>query len=192
MPAIRIRSSSRRGRCSTATARGASSTSGWRAPASTTPGGPTRSRRSSASATSTTSGSRAPGRRRSRTGATGTTAIRHDLDGHGVAAEAVDGAIGALEPEAERAAALVARLGPRAEDGARSWPARGSARTRSKRRSDRRCGVSGLSCRVQALSFLFACITHIPLIATALLKPTFQPLDPLARTQGTRPADDLT
>lgn len=37
--------------------------------------------------------------------------IRHDLSGEGVAAEVLAEAIGALEPEAERAAALVERLG---------------------------------------------------------------------------------
>jgi len=37
--------------------------------------------------------------------------IRHDLAEHGVAPEAVAEAIGALVPEAERAAALVERLG---------------------------------------------------------------------------------
>jgi regulatory protein len=45
--------------------------------------------------------------------------IRHDLAGHGVAAEAVAGAIEALVPEAERAAALVARLGSSPKTGAR-------------------------------------------------------------------------
>jgi regulatory protein len=37
--------------------------------------------------------------------------IRHDLAGHGVRPEAIAEAIGALVPEAERAAALVERLG---------------------------------------------------------------------------------
>jgi regulatory protein len=45
--------------------------------------------------------------------------IRHDLAGHGVAAEVVAGAIGALVPEAERAAALVERLGNTPRIGAR-------------------------------------------------------------------------
>ena len=45
--------------------------------------------------------------------------IRHDLTGHGVAAEVVAGAIGALAPEAERAAALVERLGSTPKTGAR-------------------------------------------------------------------------
>jgi regulatory protein len=44
--------------------------------------------------------------------------IRHDLGRHGVAAEAVATAIGALVPEAERAAALVERLGRSAKTGA--------------------------------------------------------------------------
>lgn len=41
----------------------------------------------------------------------GDEAIRHDLDGRGVDAEAVAEAIGRLEPELERARALVVRLG---------------------------------------------------------------------------------
>ncbi len=41
----------------------------------------------------------------------GDEAIRHDLDGRGIDAEAVGEAIGRLEPELERARALVARLG---------------------------------------------------------------------------------
>jgi SOS response regulatory protein OraA/RecX len=45
--------------------------------------------------------------------------IRHDLGEHGVAPEAVAAAIGALVPEAERAAALVERLGRSAKTGAR-------------------------------------------------------------------------
>src|SRR2546425_10578545 len=45
--------------------------------------------------------------------------IRHDLAGHGVAAEAVAGAIEALLPEAVRAAALVERLGSTPKTGAR-------------------------------------------------------------------------
>ena len=45
--------------------------------------------------------------------------IRHDLAGHGVAAEAVAAAIAALVPEAERAAALVERLGNTPKTGAR-------------------------------------------------------------------------
>ena len=45
--------------------------------------------------------------------------IRHDLAGHGVAAEVVATAIGALVPEAERAAALVERLGSTSKTGAR-------------------------------------------------------------------------
>jgi regulatory protein len=44
--------------------------------------------------------------------------IRHDLAEHGVAAEAVAEAIEALRPEAERAAALVARLGRTLKTGA--------------------------------------------------------------------------
>jgi regulatory protein len=44
--------------------------------------------------------------------------IRHDLAGHGVPAEAVARAIGALLPEAERAAALVERLGSTPKTGA--------------------------------------------------------------------------
>jgi SOS response regulatory protein OraA/RecX len=65
-----------------------------------------------------TNGSQAPGRRRSRDGATDAW-IRHDLAGHGVAAEVVAEAIGALVPEAERAAALVERLGSTPKTGAR-------------------------------------------------------------------------
>jgi SOS response regulatory protein OraA/RecX len=38
-------------------------------------------------------------------------AIRLDLKGHQAGAEAIEAALGALEPEAERAAALVERLG---------------------------------------------------------------------------------
>lgn len=38
--------------------------------------------------------------------------IRHDLARHGVDGEAADAAITALEPERERAAAAIARLGP--------------------------------------------------------------------------------
>jgi SOS response regulatory protein OraA/RecX len=45
--------------------------------------------------------------------------IRHDLAGHGVSAEAIAGAIAALLPEAERAAALVERLGNTPKTGAR-------------------------------------------------------------------------
>jgi regulatory protein len=45
--------------------------------------------------------------------------IRHDLAGHGVAVEAVATAIEALVPEAERAAALVERLGRTPKTGAR-------------------------------------------------------------------------
>jgi regulatory protein len=45
--------------------------------------------------------------------------IRHDLGEHGVAPEAVAAAIGALVAEAERAAALVERLGRSARTGAR-------------------------------------------------------------------------
>jgi regulatory protein len=44
--------------------------------------------------------------------------IRHDLAGHGVGAEAVAEAIAALEPEAERASALVERLGRTPKTGA--------------------------------------------------------------------------
>ena len=44
--------------------------------------------------------------------------IRHDLAEHGVAPEAIAEAIGALEPEAERAAALVERLGSSPKTGA--------------------------------------------------------------------------
>jgi len=44
--------------------------------------------------------------------------IRHDLGEHGVGAEAAAEAIGALAPEAERAAALVARLGRTPKTGA--------------------------------------------------------------------------
>jgi regulatory protein len=44
--------------------------------------------------------------------------IRHDLGEHGVAAEAVAEAIGALVPVAERAAALVERLGRSPKTGA--------------------------------------------------------------------------
>lgn len=44
--------------------------------------------------------------------------IRHDLAEHGVAAGAVGEAIGALVPEAERAAALVERLGRTPKTGA--------------------------------------------------------------------------
>ena len=45
--------------------------------------------------------------------------IRHDLAEHGVAADADAEAIGALVPEAERAAALVERLGNTPKTGAR-------------------------------------------------------------------------
>lgn len=45
--------------------------------------------------------------------------IRHDLAEHGVAPEAVAEAIGALAPEAERAAALVEQLGRTPKTGAR-------------------------------------------------------------------------
>jgi regulatory protein len=45
--------------------------------------------------------------------------IRLDLADHGVAAEAVVAAIAALEPEADRAAALVERLGRSTKTGAR-------------------------------------------------------------------------
>ena len=45
--------------------------------------------------------------------------IRHDLAGHGVSAEAIAGAIAALVPEAERASALVERLGNTPKTGAR-------------------------------------------------------------------------
>jgi SOS response regulatory protein OraA/RecX len=38
--------------------------------------------------------------------------IRHDLGRHGVEAETAEAAIAALEPERERAAAVIARLGP--------------------------------------------------------------------------------
>jgi regulatory protein len=41
----------------------------------------------------------------------GDEAIRHDLEGHGIDAEAVVRAIGGLEPEVERARAVVERLG---------------------------------------------------------------------------------
>lgn len=41
----------------------------------------------------------------------GDEAIRHDLEGHGIDAEGVAEAIGGLEPEPERARALVGRLG---------------------------------------------------------------------------------
>jgi regulatory protein len=41
----------------------------------------------------------------------GDAAIRFDLEGSGAAAEAVEAALAALEPEARRAAAVVARLG---------------------------------------------------------------------------------
>ena len=51
--------------------------------------------------------------------------IRHDLAEHGVAPEAVAEAIAALVPEAERAAALVERLGSTRKP-ALSWPERGS------------------------------------------------------------------
>jgi len=44
--------------------------------------------------------------------------IRHDLGEHGVAAEAVAEAIGALVPESERAAAVVERLGCTPKTGA--------------------------------------------------------------------------
>jgi regulatory protein len=44
--------------------------------------------------------------------------IRHDLGEHGVAAEAIAEAIGALVPEADRAAALVERLGRTPKTGA--------------------------------------------------------------------------
>jgi len=44
--------------------------------------------------------------------------IRHDLAGHDVAVEAVTEAIAALVPEAERAAALVERLGSTPKTGA--------------------------------------------------------------------------
>ena len=44
--------------------------------------------------------------------------IRHDLGKHGVPVEAVTEAIGALAPEAERAAALVERLGRSPKTGA--------------------------------------------------------------------------
>jgi regulatory protein len=44
--------------------------------------------------------------------------IRHDLAGHGVAAESIAEAIEALVPEAERAAALVERLGSTPKTGA--------------------------------------------------------------------------
>jgi SOS response regulatory protein OraA/RecX len=44
--------------------------------------------------------------------------IRHDLQEHGVDAEAIAEAIGALVPEAERAAGLVARLGSTPKTGA--------------------------------------------------------------------------
>jgi regulatory protein len=42
----------------------------------------------------------------------GDALIRHDLEGRGVAAEHVDAALAALEPERERAARIVARRGP--------------------------------------------------------------------------------
>jgi regulatory protein len=45
--------------------------------------------------------------------------IRHDLAEHGVAPEAVAEAIGALVPEAERAAALVEQFGRTSKTGAR-------------------------------------------------------------------------
>jgi regulatory protein len=38
--------------------------------------------------------------------------IRHDLGRHGVEAETAEAALAALEPERERAAAVIARLGP--------------------------------------------------------------------------------
>jgi regulatory protein len=44
--------------------------------------------------------------------------IRHDLGEHGVAAEAIAEAIGVLVPEADRAAALVERLGRTPKTGA--------------------------------------------------------------------------
>ncbi|HVC88471.1 MAG TPA: regulatory protein RecX [Gaiellaceae bacterium] len=48
----------------------------------------------------------------------GDAAIRHDLTGHGVDSGAVHGAVAGLEPEADRARALVARLGRSAKTGA--------------------------------------------------------------------------
>jgi len=45
--------------------------------------------------------------------------IRHDLAGHGVEPETVAAALAALEPEAQRAAALVGLLGRTAKTGAR-------------------------------------------------------------------------
>jgi regulatory protein len=56
----------------------------------------------------------------------GDASIRADLAAHGVAAELVETAIGALEPEAERARALVARHGVSART-ARRLAARGFA-----------------------------------------------------------------
>ena len=113
-----IQSSSRRSRCAGATIRAGRSTSGSARPASTTTARAEAIETSSGSGTSTTGGSPAPGPSALAARGFGDAGIRFDLEAHGVDGEAVGEAVAALPPEAERAGALVARLGRTAKTGA--------------------------------------------------------------------------
>ncbi len=119
-------------------------------------------------------------RRRLPGGATATRRSASILQGRGVEPEAVEGAVAALVPEAERAVELADRLGRTAEDrgaaaaqGVRRRRARGGVRIRD-------CGTRPLSCRVVDIQIIFACTTHIPLLdltarLTRTLKPSLNP-----------------
>ena len=101
----------RSGRCASVTARPRSSRRGWSSAGSARRSGRRRSRRSSGSATSTTSAS--PGTRAEQLAerGSGDALIRDDLERRGLAADVVELALGALEPERERAARIAERRG---------------------------------------------------------------------------------
>ena len=100
--------------------------------ASARPSGSRRSRRSSGSATWTTSASPATRAEQLAERGSGDALIRDDLERRGVAAELVERALDALEPERERAARIAARARRRAARPRATWPRAGSARTRSR------------------------------------------------------------
>ena len=79
----------------------------------------------------------------------GDALIRHDLEGRGIAVEEIEAALGALEPERERAARIVVRPRQERQDGA----VPGLAGLRRRRAGGGRCARGLRRDRIEELSF---------------------------------------
>ncbi len=159
-----IRSRSRRVRCDIATARGRRSTSGSRRRASARRNGPRRS--SGSPQLGYVDDDRfAADRAAALAGrGQGDAAIRFDLQGRGVDSEAVEAALAALVPEAERAVELADRLGRTAKTMAQLRRKGFGAEALDAAFGSGIAGTRPLSCRVVDIQIIFACTTHIPLL----------------------------